>query len=71
MIERPDCAAIVCSIINLARSLNMTTVAEGVETEAQLSMLRVAGCSEAQGYLFSPPRPVRELRIMQELEVAS
>jgi len=71
MIERPDCAAIVCSIINLARSLNMTTVAEGVETEAQLTMLRVAGCSEAQGYLFSPPRPVRELRIMQELEVAS
>jgi diguanylate cyclase (GGDEF)-like protein len=71
MIERPDCAAIVCSIINLARSLNMTTVAEGVETDSQLTMLRVAGCSEAQGYLFGRPLPVKELRIIQELEAAS
>jgi EAL domain-containing protein (putative c-di-GMP-specific phosphodiesterase class I) len=52
MSERPDCAAIVCSTINLGHNLNMTTVAEGVETERQLTMLRVAGCSEAQGYLF-------------------
>ncbi len=70
MAGRPDCAAIVCSIINLGQNLNMTTVAEGVETELQLAMLRVAGCSEAQGYLFSRPRPLSELRFTHELEVA-
>jgi diguanylate cyclase (GGDEF)-like protein len=71
MIDRPDCAAIVCSIINLGRNLNMTTVAEGVETEQQLIMLRAAGCSEAQGYLFSRPRPANELEFFDRLEVAS
>ena len=71
MSGRPDCAAIVCSIINLGQNLDMTTVAEGVETERQLTMLRVAGCSEAQGYLFSRPLPVNELRFTHELEVAS
>jgi EAL domain-containing protein (putative c-di-GMP-specific phosphodiesterase class I) len=71
MSERPDCAAIVCSIINLGQNLNMTTVAEGVETERQLTMLRVAGCSEAQGYLFSRPVPVNELRFIHKLEIAS
>jgi EAL domain-containing protein (putative c-di-GMP-specific phosphodiesterase class I) len=67
---RPDCAAIVSSIINLGQNLDMTTVAEGVETELQLAMLRVAGCSEAQGYLFSRPRPLSELRFTHELDVA-
>jgi predicted signal transduction protein with EAL and GGDEF domain len=71
MSERPDCASIVCSIINLGQSLNMTKVAEGVETERQLTMLRVAGCSEAQGYLFSRPLPVNELRFIHKLEIAS
>jgi diguanylate cyclase (GGDEF)-like protein len=71
MSERRDCAAIVCSIINLGHNLNMTTVAEGVETEVQLDMLRLAGCSEAQGYLFSRPLPVKELRFIHELEIAS
>jgi diguanylate cyclase (GGDEF)-like protein len=71
MSERPDCAAIVCSIINLGQSLKMTTVAEGVETEHQLTMLRIAGCSEAQGYLFSRPLPVNELSFIPKLEMAS
>jgi diguanylate cyclase (GGDEF)-like protein len=71
MIARPDCAAIVCSIINLGRDLNMTTVAEGVETEQQLILLRAAGCSEAQGFLFSPPRPANELQFAPRLELAS
>jgi EAL domain-containing protein (putative c-di-GMP-specific phosphodiesterase class I) len=35
----------------------MTTVAEGVETDEQLSRLRMEGCAEAQGFLFSPPVP--------------
>jgi EAL domain-containing protein (putative c-di-GMP-specific phosphodiesterase class I) len=71
MSGRPDCAAIVCSIINLGQNLNMTTVAEGVETEVQLDMLRLAGCPEAQGYLFSRPRPAHELHFGHELELAS
>ena len=43
------------TIIGLARAFNMTTVAEGVETQAQLEFLRDAGCNESQGYLHSRP----------------
>ena len=71
MSARPECAAIVCSIINLGQNLNMTTVAEGVETEMQLDMLRLAGCPEAQGYLFSRPRPPKEFHLGHDLKLAS
>ena len=71
MSGRPDCAAIVCSIISLGQNLNMTTVAEGVETQVQLDMLRLAGCSEVQGYLFSRPRPTNEIHFRHGLELAS
>ncbi|ATE62735.1 two-component system response regulator [Thauera sinica] len=47
--------AIVTATIAMARSLGFSTVAEGVETEAQLEVLRKLGCSAYQGYLFSPP----------------
>jgi EAL domain-containing protein (putative c-di-GMP-specific phosphodiesterase class I) len=40
----------------------MTTTAEGVETEQQREMLLGFGCTEMQGYLFSPARPVAEIR---------
>jgi diguanylate cyclase (GGDEF)-like protein len=56
----PDDAAIVTSIILMARSLKMATIAEGVETNAQLAFLRVLQCDEAQGYLFSPPVPAAQ-----------
>jgi diguanylate cyclase (GGDEF)-like protein/PAS domain S-box-containing protein len=49
----PDDAAIVAAIISLARSLKLTAVAEGVETEEQLTVLREHQCNEAQGHLFS------------------
>ena len=42
----------------------MTTTAEGVETRAQLDMLRALGCTEMQGYLFSPARPAAEIRLL-------
>jgi EAL domain-containing protein (putative c-di-GMP-specific phosphodiesterase class I) len=42
----------------------MTTTAEGVETEAQRQMLRALGCSEMQGYLFSPPKPLSQIRAL-------
>ena len=53
--DRADCTAIVCAIIGLGRSLNITTTAEGVELEEQYLLLRTAGCSFGQGYLFGRP----------------
>jgi diguanylate cyclase (GGDEF)-like protein len=50
-----DSAAIVRSIVALGHGLRMRIVAEGVETEAQLAMLRELGCDELQGYLFARP----------------
>ena len=52
--------AIVTTIIQLARSLGFRTIAEGVETPAQLDFLRAHGCAEYQGYLFSRPVPAAE-----------
>lgn len=49
---------LVCSIIELVQGLGMHTVAEGVEDEAQLALIRQAGCELAQGYYFSRPIPI-------------
>ena len=59
--SRSDCAAIVCAITGLARSLSIVTTAEGVETEEQLSLVRAAGCNQVQGYLFGRPGPAGAL----------
>ncbi|TLS52105.1 EAL domain-containing protein [Paenibacillus antri] len=50
-----DSTPFVQAIVSLAQSLRMTVVAEGVETEGQLSKLRALHCDEFQGYLFCPP----------------
>jgi len=55
-----DDRAIVLAVINLARSLGMQTIAEGVETSGQLAYLRMQGCNEVQGYFFSKPLPTDE-----------
>ncbi len=56
-----DDRAIVSAIIHMASSLGLQTIAEGVETEAQLRFLREQGCDEAQGYLFSRPLSAAQL----------
>jgi ammonium transporter, Amt family len=53
---------IVKSLLGLSRILDLSNVAEGVETQSQLDMLRELGCQTAQGYLFSRPLPWEELQ---------
>src|SRR5665213_352770 len=62
--EAAGCSAIVQAVINIAKAQNMTTTAEGVETEQQKEMLRSLGCTQMQGFLFSRPRPVAEIRAL-------
>lgn len=57
----PRAASIVKIIISLSQSLRLHIVAEGVETEAQLMLLREWGCYEIQGYFFSKPLSARDL----------
>lgn len=57
----PDDASIVSTIIVLARNLKMQVIAEGVETEEQLTFLRKQKCDQMQGYLFSKPLPAQNL----------
>ena len=53
---------ILTSIVNLTKQLNMVSLTEGVETQEQFEFLRSIGCSRAQGYLFSKPVPLEQLR---------
>jgi diguanylate cyclase (GGDEF)-like protein len=55
-------SGIVRAVVNIAAERRMTTTAEGVETEQQRQLLAALGCSEMQGYLFSPPKPAAEIR---------
>jgi len=57
----PDDAAIVGAVLNLAYSLGIETVAEGVENEAQLAYLRAGGCQFAQGFLFGAALPMEQM----------
>jgi EAL domain-containing protein (putative c-di-GMP-specific phosphodiesterase class I) len=50
------------AVLGLSESLNMTSTAEGIEQEAQADLLRILGCSEAQGYLFWRPMPATAFR---------
>ena len=56
----PEDEALIEAIIAMARSLKLSVVAEGVETQAQLDALRQLGCDQVQGYLLARPMPVAE-----------
>lgn len=56
----PEDEAVVRAILYLGRSFGMEVIAEGVETETQLALLRKHGCGEVQGYLFGHPVPAGE-----------
>ena len=59
--EADESLAIVRAVTGLASSLRMTTTAEGVETQQQLEQVRLLGCTEIQGFVFSRPQPAAEI----------
>jgi EAL domain-containing protein (putative c-di-GMP-specific phosphodiesterase class I) len=61
VLERRDYAAVVSSVLALARGLGKITTVEGIETEQQFEYMRQAGVDLAQGYLFSRPVPASRL----------
>ena len=63
-----DCAAIVSAVAGLGHGLNVDTVAEGVETEDQLTLVRASGCTRAQGFLFGKPCPASDLEFGRFVE---
>lgn len=60
---REENRKLVHAMINLAHNLNLEVVAEGVESPAQLALLRGFGCDQVQGFLVSKPLPVGELMV--------
>jgi diguanylate cyclase (GGDEF)-like protein len=64
-----DNLAIVRAIAGLGASFGITTTAEGVETEEELRCVKEEGCTEVQGYFFSPPRPAAQLaEVLERIE---
>jgi EAL domain-containing protein (putative c-di-GMP-specific phosphodiesterase class I) len=58
----------VGAIVSLAHNLRLKVIAEGVETTAQLDLLKTLGCDQYQGYQFSPPVPVADFeRLMRSV----
>ncbi len=70
MEQREENRQLVHAMINLAHNLNLEVVAEGVETNEQLELLRSFGCDQVQGYLISRPLPLAELQAYLQLGLA-
>jgi len=72
VVNNPDDAAITTAIISLSKGLNLKVIAEGVETEDQLSFLRQYQCDEYQGYLFSTPLVAQQIvNLLSKLRTAT
>ncbi|EGI77506.1 putative bifunctional diguanylate cyclase/phosphodiesterase [Hylemonella gracilis] len=71
LLSKDQSRAIVRMIAELAATLGMRTVTEGVETMEQMQAVRAAGCDEVQGYLISRPRPLAEFQRSFEAEAAT
>ena len=71
LLQKPQSAAIVRAVSRLGSALGMTMSAEGVETIGQLEQLRLEGCSECQGFLFSEARRAHEIgSLLRQLDTA-
>lgn len=66
MTEDPQSTSIVTTIISLAHALDLSVIAEGVETREQATLLRLLKCNQAQGYLFAKPLPAHEAATVLE-----
>ncbi|MBY0341702.1 MAG: EAL domain-containing protein, partial [Rhodocyclaceae bacterium] len=73
IVDNEDDLAIVNAIIQMAHSLGLNTIAEGVETQASSELLERYGCNEGQGYLFARPMPAAEFAdyLRRELNAAA
>jgi len=70
--QSANAGVIIQAIVALGRALGMSVLIEGVETEEQRVLLRLAGCSEMQGFLFAPPAPPEEIdRLVAEANSAA
>ena len=70
MVQSSQDASVVRAIIDMARSFDLRTIAEGIETAEQLDSLRLVGCGEGQGYLFGKPMPAWEFSQTFDLEAS-
>ena len=68
--DSPRSLAVIGAILALARSLGLEVVAEGIETEQQLRILRDMGCVYGQGYFFGRPQPARHWLALREAHAA-
>ncbi|MBL4584915.1 MAG: EAL domain-containing protein [Pseudomonadales bacterium] len=66
ILTNADDMAITTAIVAMAQGLQLKVVAEGIEQKGQLEKLKLLGCDEAQGYLFSPPVPASEFSMLLE-----
>ena len=71
LLGNPEDAAIVAAIVNLAHTLGLGAVAEGVETPEQAAALRQLGCDTGQGHWFGQPMPAEQLTALLGLNVAA
>ena len=64
MTHNSSSASIIRAVVSIAADRNMITTAEGVETLHQRETVQNLGCTQMQGYLFSPARPASEIRVL-------